>query len=205
MGSKLRKYDETAEGIVCKFLDDKFYNRVELFDRKNDINNQVDGIDTTFEFKGTSFLCDEKAAIRYVNKKLNTFAFELSFINKAGNRQEGWFLDNNKRTNSYLLCYINRAQYDSISSVEDILEAEVILVTRDKLIKFLDAKGWSKKLIKLKCDRIIHKEDRKFGDIYIDGVKFSYSDHLYEQPVNILISRYNLRKISEFNVVIHNV
>ena len=93
MGSKLRNEDERCSNIVSNFLDEHFYlKKCTNFQRIEDKNNQIKGIDTIFELNGNQYICDEKAAIRYVNKPLKTFSMELSFIDRSGCSHDGWLL-----------------------------------------------------------------------------------------------------------------
>ena len=103
-----REQDTNAEREVSKFLDKYFYNEhVDNFIRFDDINHQFRGIDVKFsinELKDT--IVDEKAQIDYVNKHLPTFAFEIDFIDAGNNYRKGWFLDDSKQTQFYLLIWI---------------------------------------------------------------------------------------------------
>ena len=57
------------------------------------------GIDVIYK----DFLIDEKCALDYINKPLSTFAFELSSVNKNGERYDGWLVNKNLVTTHYLL------------------------------------------------------------------------------------------------------
>ena len=48
-----------------------------------------------------------------------------------------------------------------------------------------------------KMDNIRYNNDNNMGNINENGCKFSYSQQLYEKPINVLISRNILRKISD--------
>ena len=122
MGSLLRKEDEKCSEIVSNFLDKNFYNKCKTFERINDKVNQVKGIDVIFELNDKKYVCDEKAAIRYVNRYLNTFAMELSFINRNNTLNNGWLLDDNKINDSFLLIYIDKAKNDILQNEDDIEE-----------------------------------------------------------------------------------
>lgn len=94
--SILRDGDERGEKIVSEFLDKHFYIECEDFHRVVDKVQQIKGVDTTFVKNGFQYVCDEKAALKYVNKNLQTFSMELSFFNAADNISIGWLLDSNK-------------------------------------------------------------------------------------------------------------
>lgn len=91
--SNLRAGDESASRIVTKFLERYFYQPLTTeYMFHDDVPTQVMGIDTTFVLNGRRYSCDEKAAVRYMNRHLNTFALELSFINRNNEYQDGWLL-----------------------------------------------------------------------------------------------------------------
>ena len=199
MGSLLRKEDEKCADIVSKFLDGHFYNNVDSFKRINTKEEQVKGIDTIFQIDGEEYLCDEKAAIRYVNKNLQTFAMELSFIDRGGNLHEGWLIDDNKVNNSFLFVWIDKAKNDILKSVDDIQELEYMLEKRDKIIEYLNRLGWAKNRLIEKTKLIREDALEYLGRLDKNGCKFVYSGFLYEKPVNVLIARDVLREISLLN------
>lgn len=196
--SKLRKSDEKNSKIITEWLEKNFYSKyVEEYSRKDDIINQVKGIDCIFKLDGDSLNCDEKAAVAYINKPLHTFAFELSFINKNNEVQDGWFVNKELSTEVYLLVWIDKAKKDKLESIDDIEDIEVILIDKLSLFKYLESIGWGIKQLRLK-DEQIRKSDgnTEMGNIYKNGCKFAYSKHLVEKPINILISREKLRTMN---------
>lgn len=207
MESKLRKEDEKCSDIVSSALNHMFYNNTKEFERVLDLDRQVKGIDTIFKLKDKTYLCDEKAAIRYVNKKLKTFSLELFFVNRKNQMNVGWLLDDKKVNNSFLFVWIDKADNDILQSENDIKEMEIVLVCKEQIIAFLEKLGWNKETLFKKCQKIINNENEYLGDIFNDKCKFSYSKKLVEKPINILISRDDLKKISDFNIkfVVKNV
>lgn len=205
MGSLLRKEDEKCSEIVSNFLDKKFYNKCDSFERFNDKDNQIKGIDIIFSINDIKYVCDEKAAIRYINRHLNTFAMELSFINRKNILNDGWLLDDKKINDSFLLIYIDKAKNDIIQNEDDIEEIELILVKRNKIISFLEELGWTKDKLIEKTKRIRDNECENYGSFELNRCKFAYSKHLFEKPVNLLLLRDDLRKLSDLNEIIKNV
>lgn len=200
MASKLREYDEFAEKIVNEFLEKNFYHKYcSNYVRYVDKSNQVIGIDTSFSLNGSTYYCDEKSAIRYANKNLQTFSLELSFINRKGNLSNGWLVDDNKKNDSYLFCWIDKSIKDKFTSYEDLLDVEISLVKKNRIIEYLSEIGWSLEKLNEKSKRIRSNRDEYCGDINSDGIKFSKSFQLYEKPINILIKRKKLAEISDFN------
>lgn len=193
--SKLRKSDEKNSKIITEWLEKNFYSKYTTdYSRKDDIVNQVKGIDCTFKINGDEYNCDEKAAVAYINKPLNTFAFELSFINKGNNVQDGWLINNELSTDVYLLVWVNKAKKDKLDSIDDIEDIELILVDKLSIINYLESLGWNLKKLKMK-DEQIRKSDGnvEMGNVFKNGCKFAYSKHLVEKPINILIPREKLR------------
>lgn len=200
MGSRLRKQDEQAANAVAQSLDCNFYIDTDNFTRVYDKNRQVVGVDTEFDYAGYHYVCDEKAAIRYANRPLNTYSLELSTLDKRGVEIPGWFVNSNMVNNSYLFIWLNKVDsiIDNCSfTSEDIKEYEVALVTKEALFDYLDSVGMSKYEMQQLCYEIRNGEDVNMGNIYKDGYKLSYSEHLFEKPINILVPRTILRDISE--------
>lgn len=153
--STLRKSDENGERIVANFLDEKFYEKhTTNFERVNRKEEQIKGIDTIFKYNGETFLCDEKAAIQYRNKDLQTFSLELSFLNRRNDINNGWLLDTNKINDSFLFCWLNKTK-EPFNSKEDIEELEIALVSRNRILDYLEELGWTISNLKIKDNKII--------------------------------------------------
>lgn len=182
--SEFRQSDVSGEKEVGLYLDEKFYKiYTNDFKRITDFESQVNGIDTTFVFNNKKIICDEKVALNYINRPLNTFAMELMFKNRIGECNVGWFIDKDKITTYYLLCYITKCDVDKFPKKCDIKEMEIILVSRNSLLEFLNRSG-------LGYDELLNKALNIYnGNIYLNGYKFSKSEKFVESPVNILISK----------------
>lgn len=206
MYSKLRKNDEKGSRIVSDFLDIYFFKDKDKFERIYNKKEQVEGIDVKFEMDNFYYLCDEKAAVQYINREypLTTFSMELSFIDRGDNLHDGWLIDKNKTNNSFLFIWIDKAKNTHLKSVDDIQEMEISLVKKDKIIEYLDKIGWN-------CDKLIKKSikmrdnpNEYKGKVEKDGCKFVYTDFLVEKPVNVLISRKKLMELSDLNIIFKN-
>lgn len=198
--SALRKSDENGEKIVANFLDEKFYEKhTTNFERVNRKEEQVKGIDTIFKYNGETFLCDEKAAIQYRNRDLQTFSLELSFLNRRNDINNGWLLDSNKINDSFLFCWLNKTK-EPFNSKEDIEELEIALVSRNRILDYLEELGWTISNLKIKDSKIRNNEKEYLGNIKKDGIKFSKSFQLVEKPINILIPKDILIKISKIHL-----
>ena len=128
------------------------------------------GIDVIYK----DFLIDEKCALDYINKPLSTFAFELSSVNKNGERYDGWLVNKNLVTTHYLLCYIDSCRVDENPLMEDIQVMEVILVEKSKIIDFIEEKCCN-------LTEIIKKGDSVQGAFTYKGFRFVKSKHKAER------------------------
>lgn len=201
--SKFRKSDEKIESINNQYLDSKFYkSEVDSNIRITDKKLQVKGVDTIFNLNGKQYICDEKVAAHYINKNLQTFAFELSFINRSNDVQDGWIIDKSKLNNSFLLCWLDKASSDNPTSIDEIEKSEIILVTRESILNYLNSINWDINKLKLKTHSIRYGKDTKFGNILENGIKFSFSEKLVEKPINLILSREILRKIADFKAIL---
>lgn len=204
--SKIREYDEKIEILNNEYLTKNFYNiKVDKFIRNTNKRLQILGVDVIFIMNSEQFNCDEKVAAHYINKPLQTFAFELSFIDKNGNVKDGWFLDKFKLNNSYLLCWLDESESDNPTKYSQIKKGEILLIYKDKLIEYLETLNWNVNKLRLKCGLIRSGRDKNLGNINKDGIKFSYSEGLVEKPINFIVSREILRKYSYYNEIISNV
>lgn len=203
MRSQLRNTDEKCADYVSAFLDKYFYQqKCQSFERITDFKQQIKGVDVKFKFRNKHYICDEKAAIRYVNKNLNTFSFELNFINQKNILQNGWLIDENKINNSFLLIWINKAKYDILTSVDDIMECQIALIKRKSVIQYLLERGWTLEKLMTKSQLIRTNVNENLGNINKYGIKFAWSKQLVEQPINILIPREELIKMSVYSSII---
>ena len=186
----IREYDEHCEKIVSQFLDEHFYKllpKLENFERITDKQYQVKGVDVIINYKDRQIYVDEKAAVKYL--KLKTFALELSFLNRFGKLQTGWFLDKKKINNYYLFVWINELTGDKIEDISSIREIDVALVKKEKLFNHLETLGWTLDKLKAKDKQIREQRNVNMGNIKKYGCKFSYSEQLKEKPINILLPK----------------
>lgn len=181
--------DLKAEQKLARFLDKNHYTR-EVFnnydiERVTNLDQQHKGIDLIIRNKERTqkFLVDEKAQLNYVNQKLPTFAFELSYL-KNGNYRKGWLFDKSKLTDKYFLITSIKEESDEIQDVR------LISIDRQKLIHLLETKGLSEKVLNDYDSQIrVKKEYRKKHIPEIDtreGYLF-YTEFLNEQPLNIVL------------------
>lgn len=179
--SKLRNEDVALSDKIYSFLDETFYKtEATNFSRVTDKKRQTKGIDTIFNIGDRTYVCDEKAAVRYRN--LKTFSLELSFIDRNNEVKEGWLLDNEHINDSFLFVWIDN--YGG-----DMDQLEVALVRKKAIMEHLASLGWTEHNLDVK-QRIIRQDPSTYmGDIKKDKCKFTFSRQLVEQPINILLPR----------------
>ena len=210
--------DMKVEREIAKFLDEYLYSNKNMFKefaRTDTTDEQISGSDlilSTSDGRLNRVVIDEKVAARYANTKLDTFSLELSFINKNGNKMCGWFIDTSKKTEYYLFGWINKAdilfneehnRFDTDSITKDnIKELEWVLVSRRKIMKFLEDKGWIIERL-LKQDERIRENGKVKTKDFIDDVSFRYSDTYIEKPINILLKRNTYIKLSDYHGIIN--
>ena len=199
----VREYDEHCEKVMAQFLDEYFYKNIGYTwrERVTDRERQVKGLDVILKRDGKVYNIDEKAAIRYTNG-LNTFALELSFLNRKGNRVDGWLIDEKKVNDYFVFVWINKIEGELIENVDSFKEIEVALVSKEKIMIYLESLGWDVDKLLIKDERIRDGIDDNLGDIRKNGCKFSYSERLFEKPINILLPKQAYIKIAdEHNII----
>ena len=201
----VREYDEHCEQVMSQFLDKYFYNAINptSFERVQDKERQVKGIDVVMEINDKTYSVDEKAAIRYTNG-LKTFALELSFLNRKGILQEGWLTDERKVNDYFVFVWINKIENTLIRDISSLKDVDVALVSKNKIMEHLESIGWTKDKLKTKDNQIRNENDTNFGNINTNGCKFSYSDRLFEKPINILLPKETYINIAEIYKNIKN-
>jgi hypothetical protein len=201
----VREYDEHCEQVMSQFLDKYFYNAINptSFERVQDKERQVKGIDVVMEINDNTYSIDEKAAIRYTNG-LKTFALELSFLNRKGILQEGWLTDERKINDYFVFVWINKIEDTLIKDISSLKDVDVALVSKNKIMEHFESIGWTKEKLKAKDNKIRNENDTNLGNINANGCKFSYSDRLFEKPINILLPKETYINIAEIYKNIKN-
>lgn len=195
-----REYDEHCEKVMGEFLDKYFYNEnIEgTITRVKDRSLQVKGVDVVIDDGDVKFYIDEKAAIRYVG--LKTFALELSFINRQGDVNTGWLLDNKKINDYFLFVWINELNGTEIKDISSIKNVDVALVSKISIFRHLNSLGWTKNNLLEKDHRIRNNDNEYMGNILKDKCKFSFSNHLVEKPINILLPKETYMEIADLSI-----
>lgn len=194
-----RRKDERVADIVSQFLEKNYYGQFKNYERVNDRPRQVKGIDVIFEYQGHTYLCDEKAAIRYINNPLRTFSLELYTLDRYGKPHIGWLYDDSKVNDSFLFIWVDTADkdYDSLTSPDEIQSVEVALVRKKSILRYLESIGWDEDRTMDKAWMMWDDPDEPQGNIRTDGCKFVCSRQLPEQPVNIILPRRKYIELSD--------
>lgn len=198
-----KNLDMKIESNIAQFLDKNFWSQFPYgYKRQTEKEFQFAGIDITVASKSDlSIHFDEKAKIYgCLNSILQCPSFEISFLNRAYEIQDGWFCQN-LSTDYY--AYI--AVYADTENIND-LSAENIISACDMLwVKKKDVVDYVQQHIDLSALQEDAKELRVEGDeqnLYkhrrrYKGADFwlTYSRSLYEKPVNLVIPRNRLEKL----------
>jgi hypothetical protein len=194
-----RENDMRREAILCEYLDRNLYcNKLfEQVKRTTALEEQYAGSDIVLSIpsKGLNhIIVDEKAQLYYLDGGLPTFAFELNFVNRIGERKEGWFTDESKKTTHYQLLFITAKE--NFEKIEEICCVEFVLVEREKVIKAikLDLSHLRQKA-KLVAQSTEFHQFKQSGTPYY----FTHSAKLAESPVNIILRKKLLIELSCLN------
>lgn len=206
--SNLRNRDMSVEREIAMFLDMYLYSdeRFTQKERTDSIEAQMDGSDIIISIPSLnlqSIVVDEKAQTQYVNRPLPTFSLELSFLSSSNQLVEGWLIDMNKRTEYYLFQWIHRADKDWNIKTHDIRKLEYALVSRKKILDYLESYGYSIDRLKVLDSEI--RSTGSFGAHYKTPDKkfyFFFSTQLAEKPINVILRKEVIINLSEMKGII---
>jgi len=193
------KLDNLYSGRISKKLDETAYKEnLSNLKRYDDKETQVGGVDMTFTMDGNDYRCDEKAAITW--RDLNTYAFEVTIVNKANTVQEGWLVNDKMNNDSYALIWLDRNE----RKTEKVKYADVpfdkiavAIVKKKKLLDYLASINWTKEHLVRKANKIRFYGDKNYGNLFSDKCKFYFSTDLPEKPVNVLLPRKKVEELAD--------
>ena len=200
-----RVADMNAESELAKFLDENLYSQLLgegkflSIERMAEKEQQLQGIDVIAKTKTSVAYIDEKAQLYYINKNIPTFAFELQFL-KDGKVLEGWFLNDNLKTNYYLLIwpFASVTDVDKVKK-EDFTKLDALMISKSKLREELASLGFDKATLAKRAFQL--RKTRIYGKITtgIQGVYYFASDSskYAEAPINIVVSKNRLISLAE--------
>jgi len=182
--------DLNNEQILGQYLDE-IYRKINIpLERVIDKDLQHKGVDIIYQSKPNPVYIDEKAQLHYINSKLSTFTFELSYL-KDNMQKVGWLLDKEKITQYYFLVtgiFVNKG--DELTS--GVKKCKITSVNRSKLIQLLKQKGLNPLTLELYNQKIRNDSDSKYKteinelNIKTEGC-IVYSEQLVEKPINIML------------------
>ena len=214
-----RGYDSKLEKIMQSNFD-KVYNICGItYSRCTDRKNQLLGSDLVAQKADKSYNIDEKCATDCFGRDLKTFALELSAEicdkkskTSTGKRVDGWFLKEDSKTDVYAFAYVRANSREDIWN-NNIKRFEVLFVKKQKLIKYIsEIIGTPSEIKKLEENFRNEVLGGKFAGYGEKGKKrykktinkdfaLCWSIRLAESPVNLLISKSLLRRLSFKRVV----
>ncbi len=168
---------------------DKYYStylKHSTFERVTEKKQQLQGIDVIFTDKhtGVSYFVDEKAQLDYVNETLPTFAFELIY-EKRGGQKQGWLFDTAKKTQFYALVT------NIFSDEKDVFTScNITFVNREKLLAHLSTLGLTKKFLgelTLVHKNLHGKLELKELNPKKEGYLFFSTQNKAEKPINLIL------------------
>ena len=195
MPKSTRTEDNMLVNVVNEYLDRVAYPQttyMRCISRVDDDEQQQAGSDLIVNLNGVNFTCDEKAAVKYIGKPLSTFALELGFIDNHYYRehQPGWLLDPKHTNDLFAFVWIPQATRPDIQSPADIIQCDIALVRKLDIMNYLASLGWTPKKL-AKKEKYIRSGTGKtdLGSFRKNGLRFTISNYLHEQPVNLLLRK----------------
>ena len=210
-----RHNDSHAEQVLGSLLDNVFYNKVKKliqerlsansieWKRVSDKELQYKGIDGIIKIDDKELVIDEKAALDYLTQELNTFAFEISYLNDFNDEVPGWYVKEGLDTDYYLLVW-PRSQNNDLKYLrqEDFTSAEIAFINKKILIEKINKKVDGSHLFEYaKQMRYIYSMSEKKEYDTINNVFLVYSGQKSEKSINYLVSKQELLQIAEIYAV----
>ncbi len=220
MTESFRNQDMRAEQVLAQFMDEYFYSHLRtkegvpvIYTRIEDRDSQISGVDVCIKVGDREILIDEKAALYYSNAMIPTFVFELDSIQKGHTKPvEGWFINDELKTEYYMLIWPNvkcyrsdigkqwiRKDLDTLHK-DDFTIVEAMLVKKSNLRNALEKQGYGRSHLIEYAKRfrnMYEKSNQKEEEQLIDNIKISLSGQLAEKPVNLVIRKELLKGLAK--------
>ena len=204
----LAKYNRDLQGekVVGDYLDTYFYPTwTSTISRNNDKATQVRGVDITVtSYDNVEYVIDEKAAINYANKNLQTFALEVDRYISNGMLMNGWLLEKNKLNDWWLFVWLDETT-GKLNSKDDIKAATVSLIKVRDVYEYFHSHNIYGSDIKNRAT-VLREEADYYGSTMsnnLGGFKMVVNTKNFERGCNILIPRSELiNTISTYSVQI---
>lgn len=207
-----RDQDMRAEEQLGRFMDKYFYEKIKdknkegiNFKRIVDKKIQLKGVDVCIEIENCQYFIDEKAALYYSNAMIQTFAFELEYLQPLYREVvQGWFINDELDTEFYMLIWPNikceqregwKRKNLKYLQRDDFTIVEAMLIKKSVLRNRLEKNQLGKKRL-LEYARELRKTGNREEKIS-DKIKIFYSYSLEEKPVNLVINKDMLKECAE--------
>ena len=201
-----RVKDSKQEKIINDFANQYFFSKV---CRNSSLNNlrstQLVGVDVVAD--GVNYDLKAQASPRYLNNPRDTFIVEISFIDKEGDRVDGWFINEEIITDTYGFIWIPQTKTGAdgyIQSVNDIDKIEIMLVDRknlhDGIVSILGNTSFMDIENELLDREAYDNADRPC--IYRNGIKFVLSNDLAEAPICAVLKKDFLKKYAKGHYIV---
>ena len=202
-----RKEDVRKTKILENFMDTVYSKNDFHIERVDDIDLQKKGVDLIhIDENNVIHYIDEKYAIKYYNKDLKTFSFELFALNNKD--KKGWFISPNTQTTDYCLLW-----FQSDENFENIYTYDLCVIPKHKIVDFLINSGYysgiEQDFLKYwETDNnsnynsnpnfytVGEKNNKRRYLRLKNGCKLVQSIYLEEQPINVIIPRTELYKLA---------
>lgn len=195
-----RTTDTKASDIVSQWLYNNLYSKMVNGGERYLINvdrvGQYAGIDGVFTETGETV--DEKCRISDIGKsnrrRIDTFAVEVGWQKRNGERVKGWGLSTYNTPTYYNLIWLRKVDVKDMKRLrpEHIREAECLFVKKEAVQTFMkDVIGYEDDIWKVVNWMWDKKIDRKY---YLDKHGYPYchltrSWKLAECPINLVVSK----------------
>ena len=196
-----RVKDSKQEKIINNFANRYFFSRVFNNSSLNDLRStQLVGIDVIAD--GVNYDLKAQASPRYLNNPRDTFIVEISFIDKDGDRVDGWFINKEIITDTYGFIWIPQTKVGEdgyIKSVDDIDKIEIMLIDRKSLHDGITIILGNTSFMDVENELL----DREAYDnavrpcTYKKGIKFVLSNDLAEAPICAVLKKDFLKKYAK--------
>ena len=203
-----RKNDSIAEMKISEFMQQYFYsqtskyfNHSAVFKKISTKEHQLNGIDELLIMDNSILYIDEKADLLF-RENPTTFCFELdSLQGKEKILRPGWLLMDNYTTH-YFLLYPHKNPEIEEWGITDITFIEGILLSKEKLLAYLEKEGLTIENMKKRAEIIREKYKDSNQTEYSKSpnhpdIWFAYSGKIAEKPINLVIKKEILTSLAD--------
>ena len=198
-----RERDARAERELGKFLDAHLYRELEKegrflpFQRTEDREEQLLGVDVAARTEGAQGAIDEKAQLHHIGQDLPTFAFELSFL-RGEEVVPGWLLKEGLRTTHYLLLWPHARTTDlSQITEQDFTQVEGLVLEKGRLLAWLAGQGLDREALWARAQELRAQGASGRAKTGLPGLYYFVSPGYQECPVNLVIAKRRLEELAQ--------